>query len=55
VHTPSARNYLVPANIVAKKILPRSVIAELVKDGSAADDIFPTCYRAKDAARSANL
>jgi len=49
VHTPNARNYLVLANIVAKKILPRSVIAELVKDGRAADDIDPTCYRAQDA------
>jgi hypothetical protein len=49
VHTPNARNYLVLANIVAKKILPRSVIAEPVKDGRAADDIDPTCYRAQDA------
>jgi hypothetical protein len=38
----TARNYLVLANLVAKKILPRSGIAELVKDGRAADDIYPT-------------
>jgi hypothetical protein len=49
VHTPNVRNYLVLANIVAQKILPRSVIAELVKDGRAADDIYPTFYRANDA------
>jgi hypothetical protein len=49
VHAPNARNYLVLANIVAKKILPRSVILELVKDGRAADDIDPTYYRANDA------
>jgi hypothetical protein len=42
VHTPNARNYLALADIVAKKILPRSVIAELVKDGRAGDDIYPT-------------
>jgi ubiquinone/menaquinone biosynthesis C-methylase UbiE len=49
VHTPNARNYLVLANIVAKKILPRSVVVELVKDGRAVDDIYPTYYRANDA------
>jgi ubiquinone/menaquinone biosynthesis C-methylase UbiE len=49
VHTPNARNYLVLANIVAKKILPRSVVVELVKDGRSVDDIYPTYYRANDA------
>ena len=43
------RNYLVLANIVATRILSRSVIAELVKDGRAADDIYPTYDRAQDA------
>ena len=45
----TARNYLVLANIVATRILSRSVIAELVKDGRAADDIYPTYDRAQDA------
>lgn len=48
VHTPNSRNYLVFANIVAKKILPRSLILKLVKDGRESDDIYPTYYRAND-------
>jgi len=49
VHTPNTRNYLVFANIVAKKLLPRSVILKLVPDNRAADDIYPTYYRANNA------
>lgn len=49
VHTPNTRNYLVFANIVAKKILPRSLILKLVKDGRETDDIYPTYYRANNA------
>jgi hypothetical protein len=40
---------MVFANIVAKKILPRSLILKLVKDGRATDDIYPTYYRANNA------
>jgi ubiquinone/menaquinone biosynthesis C-methylase UbiE len=46
VHTPNTRNYLVCANIVAKKLLPRSMVLKLVRDGRAAEDIYPTFYRA---------
>jgi ubiquinone/menaquinone biosynthesis C-methylase UbiE len=49
VHTPNTRNYLVFANIVAKKILPRAVILKLVKDGRETEDIYPTYYRANNA------
>jgi ubiquinone/menaquinone biosynthesis C-methylase UbiE len=55
VHTPNTRNYLVFANIVAKKILPRSLILKLVKDGREADDIYPTYYRANNADRLRTL
>jgi ubiquinone/menaquinone biosynthesis C-methylase UbiE len=49
VHTPNTRNYLVFANIVAKKILPRSLVLKLVNDGRPTDDIYPTYYRANNA------
>ncbi len=49
VHTPNTRNYLVFANIVAKKLLPRSVFLKLVLDGREKDDIYPTFYRANNA------
>jgi ubiquinone/menaquinone biosynthesis C-methylase UbiE len=49
VHTPNTRNYLVFANILAKKLLPRSVVLALVNDGRATDDIYPTYYRANNA------
>jgi 2-polyprenyl-3-methyl-5-hydroxy-6-metoxy-1,4-benzoquinol methylase len=61
VHTPNTRNYLVFANIIAKKILPRSLIFKLMHDGRATDDIYPTFYRANNAkvlrtvGKSANL
>jgi 2-polyprenyl-3-methyl-5-hydroxy-6-metoxy-1,4-benzoquinol methylase len=48
VHTPNTRNYLVLANIVAKKLLPRSLILKLVHDGRATEDIYPTYYRANN-------
>ncbi len=46
VHTPNTDNYLVFANIIAKKLLPHSLIVKLVRDGRAEDDIYPTYYRA---------
>jgi ubiquinone/menaquinone biosynthesis C-methylase UbiE len=49
VHTPNIQNYLIFANIIAKKLLPRSIILKLVHDARAKDDIFPTYYRAKNA------
>lgn len=55
VHTPNTRNYLVFANILAKKLLPRSVILRLVHDGRAADDIYPTYYQANSASALRNL
>ena len=48
VHTPNTRNYLVFANILAKKLLPRSMVLKLVPD-RAPDDIYPTYYRANNA------
>jgi len=48
VHTPNTDNYLVFANIVAKKLLPHSLIVKLVRDGRAEDDIYPTYYRANN-------
>lgn len=48
VHTPNTRNYLVFANILAKKLLPRPVVLKLVQDNRAADDIYPTYYRANN-------
>jgi 2-polyprenyl-3-methyl-5-hydroxy-6-metoxy-1,4-benzoquinol methylase len=61
VHTPNKENYLVLANIVAKKLLPRPLFLKLVHDGRAPDDIFPTYYRAnttralRDLGRSLDL
>jgi SAM-dependent methyltransferase len=49
VHTPNTKNYLVLANILAKKLLPRSLVLKLVRDGRAGDDIYPTYYRANNA------
>jgi ubiquinone/menaquinone biosynthesis C-methylase UbiE len=49
VHTPNIQNYLIFANIIAKKLLPRSIILKLVHDARAKDDIFPTYYRANSA------
>jgi hypothetical protein len=46
VHTPNTWNYLVFSNMIAKKLLPRSVFLKLVHDGRADDDIYPTHYRA---------
>lgn len=46
VHTPNTHNYLVFANLIAKKALPRALILKLIKDGRALDDIYPTFYRA---------
>ena len=37
---------MVFANIIAKKLLPRSLVVKLVRDGRAEDDIYPTYYRA---------
>lgn len=48
VHTPNTRNYLVFANILAKKLLPRFLVLTLVHDGRAADDVYPTYYRANN-------
>jgi SAM-dependent methyltransferase len=48
VHTPNTRNYLVFANVLAKKLLPRSLILKLVGDGRAAEDIYTTHYRANN-------
>jgi ubiquinone/menaquinone biosynthesis C-methylase UbiE len=55
VHTPNTRNYLVFANIVAKKLLPRSMVLKLVRDDRAADDIYPTYYRANSVPVLRNL
>lgn len=55
VHTPNTRNYLVFANILAKKLLPRSVILKLVHDNRREDDIYPTYYRANNARALRNL
>jgi ubiquinone/menaquinone biosynthesis C-methylase UbiE len=49
VHTPNAQNYLVFANIIAKKLLPRALVLKLVNDGRSRDDIYPTYYRANNA------
>jgi len=49
VHTPNTHNYLVFANILAKKFLPRSLVLKLVHDDRAGDDIYPTYYRANNA------
>ena len=46
VHTPNTRNYLVAANILAKRVLPRAVVRKLTLDGRADDDLYPTYYRA---------
>jgi 2-polyprenyl-3-methyl-5-hydroxy-6-metoxy-1,4-benzoquinol methylase len=55
VHTPNTRNYLVFANIVAKKVLPQSIILKLTLDGRADDDVFPTYYRANNVRALRNL
>jgi ubiquinone/menaquinone biosynthesis C-methylase UbiE len=55
VHTPNRQNYLVLANIVAKKVLPRPLFLKLVQDGRAPDDIFPTYYRANTTRTLRNL
>ena len=55
VHTPNTRNYLVFANMLAKKLLPRSLVLRLVHDGRAADDIYPTYYQANSAPALRNL
>jgi ubiquinone/menaquinone biosynthesis C-methylase UbiE len=55
VHTPNTRNYLVFANMLAKKLLPRSLVLRLVHDGRAADDIYPTYYQANSAPTLRNL
>ena len=55
VHTPNTRNYLVFANILAKKLLPRSMVLKLVRDNRATDDIYPTYYRANNARVLRNL
>lgn len=55
VHTPNTRNYLVFANILAKKLLPRSVILKLVPDNRPADDIYPTHYHANNRRALRNL
>jgi 2-polyprenyl-3-methyl-5-hydroxy-6-metoxy-1,4-benzoquinol methylase len=55
VHTPNTRNYLVFANILAKKLLPRPLVLKLIKDGRSADDIFPTYYRANSNRALRNL
>jgi ubiquinone/menaquinone biosynthesis C-methylase UbiE len=39
VHAPNTGSYLVLTNILAKKLLPRSLILKLVDDGRAAEDI----------------
>lgn len=49
VHTPNTQNYLVFANILAKKLLPRSVVLKLVGDNRMTEDIYPTYYRANNA------
>jgi len=46
VHTPNTHNYLVFANLLAKKLLPRSVVLKLISDGRVQEDIYPTFYRA---------
>ena len=48
VHTPNTYNYLVFANLVAKRLLPRALILKLIRDGRAGDDIYPTFYRANN-------
>jgi hypothetical protein len=49
VHTPNTQNYLVLANIIAKKLLPRSVVLKLIGDNRAPEDVYPTYYRANSA------
>jgi 2-polyprenyl-3-methyl-5-hydroxy-6-metoxy-1,4-benzoquinol methylase len=49
VHTPNTQNYLVFANIVAKKFLPRSAVLKLIGDSRASEDVYPTYYRANSA------
>ena len=49
LHTPNTWNYLVFANIVAKKLLPQSMVRKLTRDNRATEDIYPTYYRANSA------
>jgi ubiquinone/menaquinone biosynthesis C-methylase UbiE len=55
IHTPNRRNYLIFVNIVAKKLLPRSLILKLVNDGRSRDDVFPTYYRANSVPKLRDL
>jgi SAM-dependent methyltransferase len=56
VHTPNTRNYLVFANILAKKLLPRPLVLKLVQDSRAADDNRANNARALgDLGESVNL
>jgi ubiquinone/menaquinone biosynthesis C-methylase UbiE len=55
VHTPNTRNYLVFANILAKKLLPRSMILKLIHDSRPEDEVYPTYYRANNARALRNL
>ena len=48
VHTPNTRNYLVFANLVAKRVLPRPLILRLIRDDRAGEDVYPTFYRANN-------
>jgi len=48
VHTPNTRNYLVFANILANKLLPRSAVLKLIPDSRGEDDIYPTRYGANN-------
>jgi hypothetical protein len=54
VHTPNTRNFLVFANILAKKFLPQSAIVKLVYD-RAEEDVYPTYYRANNTRVLRNL
>jgi 2-polyprenyl-3-methyl-5-hydroxy-6-metoxy-1,4-benzoquinol methylase len=55
VHTPNTWNYLVFANILAKKVLPRSMVSTLTLDNRAPDDVYPTHYRANNVRALRNL
>jgi ubiquinone/menaquinone biosynthesis C-methylase UbiE len=57
VHTPNTLNYLVMANQLLKKILPRPFLLRVARlsDGRAASDFFPTFYRANTSRRLREL
>jgi len=55
VHTPNTWNYLVFANRLANKILPRSLVLKLVTDGRASEDIYRTYYRANSVSALSKL